>query len=106
MKRIRKFFKSLKDYASRTYRRIASLPWRKIGRLSALGLVMSILVAAIAYCAYSSYEHGYDKGRRDGQCEVGCALMDMEFAYQDEDAACWCSPGPGAYYQIPLKKEY
>ena len=106
MKRIKKFFKSLKDYAHRAFGRVVGMPWRKIGRFCALGLAISALVAAIGYCAYSSYEYGYDKGRRDGQCEVGCALMDMDFAYQDEDAACRCSPHPGAYYQIPLKKEY
>ena len=82
------------------------LPWRRMYRISSVVVFVTTVIGAIAFSAYRSYNIGHKEGLRTGQCQVGCALMDMEYSFHDEEGSCWCANGPGSYFQIPVRKEF
>tara|TARA_R100000008_G_scaffold78371_1_gene59336 strand:- start:374 stop:685 length:312 start_codon:yes stop_codon:yes gene_type:complete len=80
--------------------------WRKAYRIASYVLFVVAMVGSICYTSIVSYDMGEEHGRRVGQCEVGCAVLDMEYSFYDEDDTCWCAAGPNAYYAVPLRKDF
>ena len=80
--------------------------WRPVLRVAASGLFVASVIAGIAYASYTSYHIGHEHGTRQGQCQIGCAFLDMEYAFYDAEGDCWCQSDPNAYYVVPVRRNF
>ena len=80
--------------------------WRKVWRWISFVLLIASIVGGIGYASYSSYHNGYDHGQREGQCQLGCAFLGMDYAFYDAELDCWCQAGPNSYYAVPVQKSF
>lgn len=75
-------------------------------RAAATGILITSIVGGIGYASYSSYKTGHEHGLRQGQCELGCAFLDMDYAFYDADWDCWCQSSPNSYYTVPVRRKF
>ena len=80
--------------------------WRPIKSAAAFGLLLASIIAGLTYASYTSYHLGHEHGLRQGQCELGCAFLDMDYAFYDADWNCWCQSNPNAYYAVPVRRNF
>ena len=85
---------------------IRRLPWRAFWKWTSIVLLIVSVVGSAVYLGFSSYDKGYEHGKREGQCQVGCAFLEMEYEYYDDEGRCWCASGTNARYAVPLKKDF
>mgnify|MGYP003670756917 FL=1 len=80
--------------------------WRPVKRAAATSLLLVSILAGLTYASHTSYKIGQEHGLRQGQCELGCAFLDMEYAFYDESWACWCQSSPNSYYTVPVRRNF
>ena len=98
--------KKIKTKIIKAYRWVKTRNWRRMFRYVSVILFSALLLASYLYVGFTSYDRGHAQGQRAGQCQVGCAFLEMDYEFFDEDGTCWCASGTNAYYAIPLQKEY
>lgn len=85
-------------------RNLADRP--RLIRAAATGILITSIVGGIGYASYASYKNGHEHGLRQGQCELGCAFLDMDYAFYDADWDCWCQSSPNSYYTVPVRRNF
>ena len=63
-------------------------------------LALTAGLAGLVYGLYHYYGYAYEEGRRVGQCETGCWVMQGEYDYVSENGACVCV-GDSFVFQKP-----
>ncbi len=63
-------------------------------------LALTTGLAGLVYGLYHYYGYAYEEGRRVGQCETGCWVMQGEYDYVSESGACVCV-GDSFVFQKP-----
>ncbi len=63
-------------------------------------LALTAGLAGLVYGLYHYYGYAYEEGRRFGQCETGCWVMQGEYDYVSENGACVCV-GDSFVFQKP-----
>ena len=63
-------------------------------------LALMVGLAGLVYGLYHYYTHAYEQGRRVGQCETGCWVMQGEFDRISDSGACVCV-GDSFIFQQP-----
>jgi len=111
MKMVRKIAESIwnavKRAAGACVSTVRALPWRKMYVTLSVTAFAVVFLGGAYYLADDSYSRGYEQGERAGQCQIGCAMMDANYSFHDEDGACWCSDDAGMYYfVIPLSSDF
>ena len=103
---MKKLWKKIADYWHRLCVTIFLFNFRKwLKRLLAVTALAS-LVVVMYYGFDKTYQMGYDRGLRTGQCEVACAAVGIEYGMITEDGDCWCQIMDGNYWHLPLSDKF
>ncbi len=65
--------------------------WSRVLKVLSITIRLALL-GALCWAVYHAYISGYEKGRRVGQCEAGCLIMDGQLDSVDDEGICWCVP--------------